>query len=416
VAALLVAPAVAGGTHQGGKVGVTGAAGATGQEWSPNIVWAGTLMAMDVYNHHGEKLGRVIDLVFNHNQSRLSYAVLSYGIIPGLADKWFAVPWAAFRVSENGKALLLDVTKDRLENAPGFDKTKWPNMGDATFAADIEKFYGVEKKAHGEHGMKEHAARPLAGEHWWMRKYSALVGLDVRNLRGEHLADVENIGIDTREGRTVYGILSYGGILGVGEKLVAVPWSALEMRPELETARLDTDRKVLDALAFNQGNWPDLTNRDYARQLYEKFNREPYWEVYGYVKTEKDLSAGKNLTEAWAAGSEYIQRWDPKTVVTFSGTIESVGTFRPATGAAEGYRLRIKKENGDFVTIHAGPRSFVASQGLYYNYGDRVTITGSQGDFEGRTVIFVGKIVIGDKTLELRGEDGTPKWKEADIK
>lgn len=403
VVALFAAPVLAGGAHAHKD-----AAKATAGDWSPNLVWAGTLMGMDVYNRAGEQLGDVEELVLNHADSSLSYVVLSYGGIAGLGDKLFAVPWAAFHLRDDGKALILNVDKSKLENAPGFNKDQWPNMADASFAKDIHGFYGTK-------GQKEMKAPTMHGEHWWMRKYSNLIGLDIRNLKGDHLADLENIGIDTKEGRTVYAILSFGGVLGVGESLAAVPWSALEMRPELEAARIDTTREILDAIAFQQGNWPNLADRNFASQLFQRFNRDPYWEVYGYV--EGKMTEKRNTTDAWKAGSKFNAAFNAETVVTFEGVIESVGTFHPVEGAAAGYRLRVKRaDTNETITVYAGPRSYVNAQGLSYNYGDKLTVTGSKTEWEGRSVILATKIVSGDKTIELRTEAGEPKWKEAEIR
>ncbi len=41
------------------------------------------------------------------------------------------------------KRFTLDVSKDRLENAPGFDKDNWPDMSDQAWARDIHTYYGT---------------------------------------------------------------------------------------------------------------------------------------------------------------------------------------------------------------------------------------------------------------------------------
>jgi len=109
----------------------------------PRLMGADTLMGNDVYNRQDEDLGDIKEIMLNVADGRISYAVLSYGGLLGMGDKLFAVPWGALTLDTDNKRFTLDVTKDRLENAPGFDKDNWPNMSDQTWAKDIHSYYGT---------------------------------------------------------------------------------------------------------------------------------------------------------------------------------------------------------------------------------------------------------------------------------
>ena len=61
---------------------------------------------------------------------------------------------------------------------------------------------------------------------------STLKGDDVYNLKGVRLGDVKEIMMDIQSGRVCYVVLSFGGFLSMGEKLFAVPWSALTVDTE----------------------------------------------------------------------------------------------------------------------------------------------------------------------------------------
>lgn len=52
---------------------------------------------------------------------RVAYAVLSFGGFLGMGEKLFAEPWSALTLDTVNKRFVLDVTKDRLTDAPGFD-------------------------------------------------------------------------------------------------------------------------------------------------------------------------------------------------------------------------------------------------------------------------------------------------------
>ncbi|MDP3137793.1 MAG: PRC-barrel domain-containing protein, partial [Burkholderiaceae bacterium] len=56
-----------------------------------------------------------------------------------------------------------------------------------------------------------------------------LVGNDVYNKDGEDLGDVKEIMLDMRSGRVSYAVLSFGGFMGMGDKLFAVPWDVLKL-------------------------------------------------------------------------------------------------------------------------------------------------------------------------------------------
>jgi hypothetical protein len=95
-----------------------------------------------VINQQNESLGKIEDIVFDADEGRIAYAVLSFGGILGMGDKHFAIPWEALSLSPSDKHALLNVDKKLLENAPGFSGDNWPNMADTTWASNIYKHYG----------------------------------------------------------------------------------------------------------------------------------------------------------------------------------------------------------------------------------------------------------------------------------
>jgi hypothetical protein len=71
----------------------------------------------------------------------VAYVVLSFGGFLGMGDKLFAVPPSALTVDRTEKCLVLNVDKERLKNAPGFDKNDWPDMAETTWTRRINEFY-----------------------------------------------------------------------------------------------------------------------------------------------------------------------------------------------------------------------------------------------------------------------------------
>ncbi len=110
----------------------------------PRLMGADTLMGNDVYNRQDENLGDIKEIMLDVPAGRISYAVLSHGGVLGIGEKLFAVPWESLSLDTDNKRFTLDVSKDRLANAPGFDKDHWPNMSDQAWAKGIHTFYGTK--------------------------------------------------------------------------------------------------------------------------------------------------------------------------------------------------------------------------------------------------------------------------------
>lgn len=108
----------------------------------PEIMAAETLEGDDVVNTKGEDLGNIKDIMIDVPSGRVAYAVLSSGGFLGVGDKLFAIPWSALTLDADRKCFILDVDKETLKNAPGFDKDHWPSMADPTWAKEVHDYYG----------------------------------------------------------------------------------------------------------------------------------------------------------------------------------------------------------------------------------------------------------------------------------
>ena len=107
-----------------------------------DVLSATTLTGTPVFNYAGESLGKVEDFMVDVESGRIQYAVLSFGGVLHIGNNLFAVPADALIVE--GSRVLLDVDKHRLEEAPGFDKSTWPDFVDPALDRSIRDFYGRE--------------------------------------------------------------------------------------------------------------------------------------------------------------------------------------------------------------------------------------------------------------------------------
>ena len=106
------------------------------------VVPASKIIGETVVNRQDEKVGKIDELVIDAAKNRVAYVVLSYGGFMGGGDKLFAMPWEAFEFSTTENKLILNVDKEKLKAAPGFEKgDKWPDFSDKIWGESIYNYY-----------------------------------------------------------------------------------------------------------------------------------------------------------------------------------------------------------------------------------------------------------------------------------
>lgn len=184
------------------------------------------LMGMDVVSTEGENLGEIEDIVVQPG-GETAYAVLSFGGLLGIGGKLFAMPWGVLRSVERDsndpnseRSLVLPLTKEKLKEAPGFDKDNWPAMANPNWTKDIDTFY---------EGNSNHTPRTpsqtSAGSSLITWKLSDIHGYEVETPSGDELGEIEELAIDT-DGCVSFVALELSNRAGKDDRLIAVPWDA----------------------------------------------------------------------------------------------------------------------------------------------------------------------------------------------
>ena len=109
----------------------------------PKVLAADTVTGNKVVNPQKEDLGKIEHLMIDLERGRIAYAVLSFGGFLGMGDKLFAIPWSALALDTVEKRFILNVDKELLKRATGFDQDNWPNMADQAWGATIFTYYGA---------------------------------------------------------------------------------------------------------------------------------------------------------------------------------------------------------------------------------------------------------------------------------
>ncbi len=108
------------------------------------LLSAGSIKGTKVVNTAGDDLGSIEELMLFVDSGEVAYAVLSFGGFLGIGDKLFPVPWEALAVDTVNERIVFDVPRERLENAPGFDKGNWPTTADDAYMTEDHSYYGYE--------------------------------------------------------------------------------------------------------------------------------------------------------------------------------------------------------------------------------------------------------------------------------
>jgi len=218
------------------------------------------IIGMNVRNSKGDDLGKIDDVVLDVNNNRVHYAILSFGGFAGIGDKLFAYPVRMLRASPDGRSLLLDVSEQQLERAPGFESKRWPrwNTRDDTYRGEVERYFG------GDTVKVEPAPNAL------LRRASQVLDADVHDSANKDIGDVEDIVVNMGDGAVRYVAVDFdGAYAGEGDRLATLPMQAFSMPKDDDgDLQIRVDQQALrDVPRFEKGRWPDMADRNYSSRV-----------------------------------------------------------------------------------------------------------------------------------------------------
>jgi sporulation protein YlmC with PRC-barrel domain len=221
---------------------------ATGQFGS--VMRASELIGMSVNNVGDQKIADVNDLMIDIRSGRAAFVVLSPQSDLDLQHDFYAVPPMSMTVNADRKSLRTGVNKEKLSAAPGFDRNNWSNL--ASQAPRIYEIYGKDAFAAGsataasggsadvQSTQSSSSSRATAGQ---AERVNRIIGQNVRNANNDNIGEIKDVMVDLESGRLLYTVVSVGGFLGIGERLVAVPPETL--RRSGNTFQMEADKEKL---------------------------------------------------------------------------------------------------------------------------------------------------------------------------
>jgi sporulation protein YlmC with PRC-barrel domain len=243
------------------------------------------LVGTPLVNKKNETLGKCEDVVI-HPRGDIAFVEFSGAGALKTGTKRYPVPWTALTRNEEGQ-FVLDAPIDAFPKWRNFEKR--PDMSDMEWWHETDKAYAkivAAKASPTEAPITLAPAKKLF-------LGSELRARSIENPDGAKVATMHELVLDPRSGRIAYGVLSVGGNLGAGEKMIAVPWEALKPMPDpnnpkIERLTLSTTKEKLEQAPEFQATtegWQKANEPDYIMKVYEYYSVPPYWVVEKKVET-----------------------------------------------------------------------------------------------------------------------------------
>jgi sporulation protein YlmC with PRC-barrel domain len=135
-----------------------------GAEKTGTLIRVSKLLDKSLENTQGEKLAAIDNLAIDFGTGKIEYAVVGAGGgVLGMRENLHAVPWTAAHYNATRQTLMLDATKQKIEDSPSFKHGTWPDMSDAAWQSKVDRYYGVQGTEGRFHGEPMNKDRPEGG-------------------------------------------------------------------------------------------------------------------------------------------------------------------------------------------------------------------------------------------------------------
>jgi hypothetical protein len=111
------------------------------QHETSTLIGANKVEGTKVFNATGEELGKIHEIMINKLTGEVAYAVMSFGGVLGMGEKYAPLPWSALTYDTKLGGYVADLDKETLKNAPEYnvDNPVW----NSAYQDRIEKHYAM---------------------------------------------------------------------------------------------------------------------------------------------------------------------------------------------------------------------------------------------------------------------------------
>ena len=251
-----------------------------------------SLIGTHVVNRANTTIAELRDLVLSP-EGGVKYAVLGFGGVAGVGESYTAAPFELLdvRLQEDKWAVNLEMAADDFKNAPRIQSDDYRELTDPQWTARVDRFFtprsesDEKSKAETEPAAREHRAV----EHVILA--SKVRGAKPKYAQNQELGKLEDLLLD-REHRVAFVILGRGGLAGIGETYIPVPWAKLSLSKAKEntgiTVTIDATKEQLEKAPVVKGaDYATLMARGFAKEVRHYFGVKEPEEAASGVEREK---------------------------------------------------------------------------------------------------------------------------------
>ena len=108
---------------------------------------------------------------------------------------------------------------------------------------------------------------------------ASVYGDSVYDVADRFLGEIQELVLDIRSGRVAYALMAVGGFLGMGRKLLAIPWSTVTVDRVYRRCVVNINlERLIDAPSLDGDVLPRMADPSWATQVHAYFGCKPYWE------------------------------------------------------------------------------------------------------------------------------------------
>lgn len=244
---------------------------ATAGEPMIHLYKIGDIHDLDLKN--GDKsLGDIDGLVIDSTDGRILFALVGKGGVMGIGESEHLVPWESIRVTpkdpekNEGAKATTTLTEDQIKTAPVFKKD---------VAIDAPTIRSIRENA--KLGS-DSAWERVAADHLILSQ--DLKGARVSSTDDKDIGEIDDIIIAPEEAMVAYTVLGAGGVLGMGEKKIALPWGAAEMTykdKKLMVSLPVTKARIEKAPEYTGKDWKRMSGSAYVHEISTYWSKDPFW-------------------------------------------------------------------------------------------------------------------------------------------
>ncbi len=224
--------------------------------------------------------------------------------------------------------------------------------------------------------------------------FGDVVGSQVYDPEGNQVGTLSRVVTDPRTGQPLFGVISSGGIFGLGAEDHPVPWQLFTPNPSGMTVNM-TERRLRDSPSFSAGESPDLLSGHWQRRILEFYGPQPAPGGPAY-----------HYGNRYGVREPFQRLFDRESMESVRGTITHV--YHHTQGDLT--QVALRTDAGQTILAILAPQQYLDNSGVRLRPGESLHVRGSHAVKDGRPFIIATSVRQGDNHVQIRDRDGVPQW------